>query len=89
MSRRKGSGKKAKLSVSIDRIVLDKLNQRFKNDLGGKSKFVNWILADNLDNYFIRLDKVGSTRKIQMAPLEEAEIVFETTKSRKNLKKGV
>lgn len=57
MPRKKGTGRKSKLSVSIDTEIVLKLEKRFKNDPGEKSRFVNRILSDNLDNYLEILSK--------------------------------
>jgi hypothetical protein len=86
MPRLKGTGKKSKLSVTVDTDIVTKLDERFKNDPGEKSRFVNWILRENFNNYLLMLDRGGLVPKVEPVAVEEPEgIVFETTKSRKNL----
>jgi hypothetical protein len=91
MPRKKGTGTKSKLSVSVDTNIVMKLDERFGNSPGEKSRFVNWILADNLDNYLLMLDKVGPIKKVKpviTGPEEPEGIVIETVKSRRNLSKS-
>lgn len=85
MPRQKGTGKKAKLSVSVDKAITDKLDQHFK-DSRKKSLFVNEILFDNLDSYlaayneFIMVDK--------SANIPDHSVVFEVSAARKEVQES-
>jgi hypothetical protein len=85
MPRLKGSGKKSKLSVTIDTDIVTKLDERFKNDPGEKSRFVNWILRESLNNYLIMLDRGGLAPTVAPVVTKKPEIILEVTKSRENL----
>jgi hypothetical protein len=54
MPYKKGQGKKERLSVTVDREIVMKLNKKFNNSRGEKSELVNRILADHIDDYLNR-----------------------------------
>jgi metal-responsive CopG/Arc/MetJ family transcriptional regulator len=78
MPRQKGTGTKEKLSVTVDKDIVDKLDRMFKgSDRGGKSEFVNRIL---------KVELFPSANEIKSAGPDQS-ITFEVSAARKEVEK--